>query len=252
MVENCDLFYKVKTGDTCEAISSANGLTVDDFILWNTDIGGHACTGLWIDYYVCISTVGHTPSKSTTTSSSSRSTRTSTISITTTVNGISTPTPSQPGMVSNCDSFYKVKSGDTCENIASANGITVNDLVAWNKEIGGAQCNGLWVDLYVCISILGHTPNKSTTTTTTSKKSTTTSTRTTTTSTKTTAIVTPTPVQTGMAKNCKKFHLVASGQTCDAIIEQYSITLANFISWNRDAGEKCTGLWAGYWACVGV
>lgn len=32
---------------------------------------------------------------------------------------VNTPTPIQQGMVKNCNTFYKVVGGDTCENIVS-------------------------------------------------------------------------------------------------------------------------------------
>jgi spore germination protein YaaH len=32
-------------------------------------------------------------------------------------NAVTTPQPTQPGMVNNCNAFYKVASGDTCESI---------------------------------------------------------------------------------------------------------------------------------------
>lgn len=43
-------------------------------------------------------------------------------------NAINTPTPIQPGMVNNCNSFYKVVSGDTCENIQNKYQISLSDL----------------------------------------------------------------------------------------------------------------------------
>jgi LysM repeat protein len=40
-----------------------------------------------------------------------------------------------PGIVDNCDGFYKVSSGDQCDTIAKANGISTAQLKSWNSEI---------------------------------------------------------------------------------------------------------------------
>ncbi|KAK3312922.1 hypothetical protein B0H66DRAFT_644063 [Apodospora peruviana] len=223
MVSNCDAFYLVKSGDNCEKIATANGISVSQFTTWNTQVGGASCSGLWLDVYVCVSIIGHTP----TTSKSS----------TTTGNGIATPTPTQPGMVGNCDAFYKVKSGDNCEKIASANGISVSQFTTWNSQIGGAACNGLWVDVYVCVSIVGHTPTTPVKTTTTTAGN---------------GIATPTPIQDGMTKSCKKFYFINQGDTCATIASKNKITVTQFVSWNPAVKSDCTGMWANTYACIGV
>lgn len=63
----------------------------------------------------------------------------------TTGNGIATPSPIQDDMVRNCDSFYMVKSGDTCDKISSGNGITSAQLISWNPAVG-SNCGSLWLD----------------------------------------------------------------------------------------------------------
>jgi LysM repeat protein len=56
-------------------------------------------------------------------------------------------------MVSDCDSFYLVSSGDTCTSIADSYGITVADIVAWNADVG-TSCTGIWLGYYICVGIL--------------------------------------------------------------------------------------------------
>ncbi|KAK8101915.1 LysM domain-containing protein [Apiospora kogelbergensis] len=220
MVDNCDAFYLVQSKDTCEVIASKHGISVAQFITWNTAIGGAACNGLWLDAYVCVSVIGHTPTPPTTTTTKPPS------------NGIATPTPTQPGMVSNCDAFHHVVSGDGCATIASKYGITVAQLAAWN-DVGGAGCPGLWLDVYVCVSVVGHTPSPTTT-----KPG--------------NGVATPTPTQSGMTPNCKTFHFVAANENCATIAARYRITTSQFVSWNPAAGSGCTGLWANTYACVAV
>lgn len=61
------------------------------------------------------------------------------------------------GMVSDCDKFYLVQSGDGCANVASAAGISLADFYAWNPAVG-TSCAYLDVGDYVCIDIPGVTP----------------------------------------------------------------------------------------------
>jgi hypothetical protein len=134
-------------------------------------------------------------------------------------------------MVSNCDAFYKVVTGDTCDSIAAKNGISVDQLHAWNTDIGGAACSGLWANTYVCVSVIGHTPSPTTLSN---------------------GLATPSPVQDGMTRSCKTFNWVVAGDTCAAIARRYGITAAQFAAWNPAVGSDCTRLWDNTYACVGV
>ncbi|KAH7311957.1 LysM domain-containing protein [Rhexocercosporidium sp. MPI-PUGE-AT-0058] len=210
MVKNCDRFYKVKSGDTCAKISASNGVTVQQLTTWNPAVKSD-CSAMWLDYYICTSIVGHTPTTPTTAT-----------------NGITTPTPIQTNMVKNCDRFYKVKSGDTCAKISASNGVTTQQLTTWNPAVK-SDCSALWLDYYICTSIVGHTPT-----------------------TPGNGVQTPTPFQTGMTKSCKTFHLVTSGQTCQVITTKYKITQANFLKWNPAVKSDCTGMWANAYVCIAV
>ncbi|KAJ4376061.1 hypothetical protein N0V83_001342 [Neocucurbitaria cava] len=224
IVSNCDKFYLVKSGDQCASIASQFGITLAKFLAWNPSAGS-SCGGLWADAYACVSIIGEdaTPIPSATPTPTSPG------------NGISTPQPTQPNLVSNCDKFYLVKSGDTCANIASANGITVAQFTAWNPA-AGSSCAGLWADAYACVSIVGHEPSKPTPTPTNPGN----------------GVQTPTPTQPGMVTNCKKFDFVKQGDTCDAITKRNNISLANFTKWNTGVGSTCTSMWAESYVCVGV
>ncbi|KAJ5976026.1 hypothetical protein N7481_009733 [Penicillium waksmanii] len=54
-----------------------------------------------------------------------------------------------PCIVSTCQTYYKVKSGDSCYSIDLAAGITLAQFRSWNTQID-ATCTNLWVDYYVC------------------------------------------------------------------------------------------------------
>jgi len=103
----------------------------------------------------------------TTTANQTPTTTTSQPATTTTPsNGITTPSPYMPGSSENCDAFYKVQKGDLCEPIAKKFGISPADFYEWNPAVGGRDCTGLWLDTYVCVSIIGKEPQPPTTTTT--------------------------------------------------------------------------------------
>ncbi|KAK6358806.1 hypothetical protein TWF730_008125 [Orbilia blumenaviensis] len=235
MVGNCNKFYFVKSGDGCATVASSAGIPLAKLYEWNPALNGD-CTGLWPDVYICIGTTTYTATLTTT-----RSTTTTTTSRTTTRNnGVSTPTPIQAGMTTNCNKFYFVKSGDGCDPIARQFGITLANFYAWNPAIKN-DCSGLWPDIYVCVGLIGSTPTPATTTKTTTKSTTTAG-----------GVVTPTPTQTGMVKNCKKFHFVQKQQTCEPIQKQYGVTLAQLYQWNPAIGSTCQGMWAETYLCVGV
>lgn len=55
------------------------------------------------------------------------------------------PSPTQSGITSDCNKYQIAKSGDYCSKFASDNGITTDELYAWNIVIGadGANCSKL-------------------------------------------------------------------------------------------------------------
>ncbi|EHA28328.1 hypothetical protein ASPNIDRAFT_136869, partial [Aspergillus niger ATCC 1015] len=129
-----------------------------------------------------------------------------------------TPSPIQPGMTSNCDSFHLVSSTDTCAAIASSAGISLANFYSWNPSVGSG-CETLWLGYYVCTGV---------------------------------TVTTPLPTQSGMVSNCDAFYLVASGDTCTTVAQKKSVSVTDIIAWNPAVGTGCTNLWLGYYICVGV
>ncbi|KAF2741582.1 carbohydrate-binding module family 50 protein, partial [Sporormia fimetaria CBS 119925] len=154
------------------------------------------------------------------------------------------PGPTQPGVAPNCNRWDVVSDGATCETFTNKYpGVTLTNLVSWNPAIGD-QCGFLWLDFYVCTSVVGFTaPTK-----TTSTKPATTSTKTTPTPTSSV----PSPVQSGINSNCKKYHKVVSGDGCYDLATKYNIALADFYRWNPSVKNDCSGLWVAYYVCVGI
>ncbi|KAH7039792.1 uncharacterized protein B0I36DRAFT_309348 [Microdochium trichocladiopsis] len=145
MTTNYRRFYKVQPGDTCNTIIAAAGIYGPNFYIWNPAARSD-CSGLWANTFCYIgNTVGPSitlrpPTPTTTTKPPAG-------------NGVATPTPFQVGMVSNCKSFYLVRSGDTCSSIASARGISVNNFIRWNPAVG-AGCTGMWANTWACVGLI--------------------------------------------------------------------------------------------------
>jgi LysM repeat protein len=172
-------------------------------------------------------------------------------------------------MVSNCDEFYLVKKDDDCYNIAQKYSISLDQFYAWNPAVG-TNCATLWPENYVCVSTIGVQPTKTTLVTSTAK--TTSWTRpppcwfdeskgqyncndpqpSPTTTKPGNGITTPTPVQSGITPNCKKFYKVVKGDGCWAIADAYKINLDEFYKWNPAVGTSCGGLYPDNYVCVGV
>ncbi|KAI9643282.1 hypothetical protein NHQ30_007899 [Ciborinia camelliae] len=150
IASTCDSFYLVASGDSCSVIATNAGITLDQFYAWNPAVGT-SCEYLDLGDYVCIDIIGVTvtPAPTTTTTTTSTSTSTSTSSS----DGVSTPAPIQTGMTSTCDSFHLVVSGDSCYDIATDAGITLDDFYLWNPAVG-SSCAYLDIADYVCIGVL--------------------------------------------------------------------------------------------------
>ncbi|OCL10882.1 carbohydrate-binding module family 50 protein [Glonium stellatum] len=149
----------------CDVYLSNIGLTLASFYQMNPSVKSD-CSGMNLGTYYCLGTNStglDTPDNSTvtppatTTGSSSRSPATSA------GNGITTPTPIQTGMISSCNKFYKVASGNTCYDIAMNNTIALDNFYAWNPAVK-SDCSGLQANVFVCIGIIaGSSATKTTT-----------------------------------------------------------------------------------------
>ncbi|KAK4496423.1 hypothetical protein PRZ48_012403 [Zasmidium cellare] len=163
------------------------------------------CTNLLSGYYVCVGVPGAKTTPRTTSTALKTSTKPTSTA----------PEPTQSGLAANCDKYYLVASGDSCDQIETKYGISASQFSKWNPSI---------------------TP------TTTSPKTTTTNSG--------NGINTPTPTQSGMATDCNRFDLVQTGDTCDAIATKFDIPIAKFYAWNPAVGSSCQTLLIGYYVCV--
>ncbi len=141
IISSCTKYYKTVSGDTCQVISDRLGtFSVAQFISWNPAVQSD-CSQLYLGYYYCVAIPG-TPTTRTTTSTTSRDP-------TPTPTG---PQPQQPGIVSNCNKYYLVKSGDSCYTIQQTQAVTEVDFLRWNAGVK-ADCSNLFVGYYVCTGV---------------------------------------------------------------------------------------------------
>jgi cytochrome c-type biogenesis protein CcmH/NrfF len=225
MVSNCAKFHYVAEGVSCSQVISYQHITLADFVKWNPTVLND-CSGMWAKVNVCVGVIGQ-----------AATTTTARVSTTTPVgNGVQTPQPTQPGMVTNCAKFHWVAKGVSCSQIISYQHITLADFVRWNPTVG-STCTNMQAEVNVCVGVTGGTTTRVKPTTTTTAGN---------------GIQTPQPTQPGMVTNCKKFHYVAEGVSCSQIISYQHITLADFVKWNTGVGSDCRNMWAKTNVCVGV
>ncbi|KAM7189349.1 hypothetical protein V8F33_010128 [Rhypophila sp. PSN 637] len=147
---------------SCEEIEILHGVSLWDFVYWNPSLSLESCH-MKANQSYCLSALsdqplGPAPEPATVTVISTSileapapppvTSPTKPIG-----NGVSTPSPTQNGLTTNCKTFYFVKEGDTCENIASRFGITIDKFISWNQ---GAKkdCTTLWAGTWACVGVL--------------------------------------------------------------------------------------------------
>lgn len=236
----CYFDIQAETGETCDNMSASWGISVQEFTKLNP---GVTCPNLQAGKSYCV--VGEytddggqtTPPPSPTTTSAKPTTPTTTPPTTMRTSTIisTAPNPSNspamPGIVGNCDRFYKIQSGDGCDSIAQKNGITPAQFKSWNTEIN-ASCSNLWLDYYVCVHVPGATTPPTTTTTGPSPSN--------------------SPLMPGVVGTCNRFYKVQSGDGCDSIAQKNGITTTQLKSWNTEINASCSNLWLDYYICTGI
>jgi LysM repeat protein len=240
-------------------------ITVSQLTTLNTWLGSNCDTALYanLDYEgtraICIGVNASAPT-------GTASAPPSTILTQTGTKTAASMGPTPTGIISRCQQFYTVQSGDSCYKIATTFGITVAEFYQWNPsgmspvplildlssisimsmmetipfvclrisntETVGSGCENLWLGYAYCVE---------------GPPSATTSVKPTATSPGPTS-----PTQSGITPNCDEYYTVASGDSCSKIETQFDITFARLYQWNPAIGSNCESLWVGYAVCVAV
>ena len=223
MTKSCNKFHFVAKGDGCATITKNYGISFEQMLAWNPAIGGN-CEMLQLGVNYCVGLIGGTPVTS------------KPPTITTPANGIVTPSPIPDNMTKNCNKFHLVAKGDGCATITKQYSISFEQMFAWNPAIG-SNCEMLQLGVNYCVGLIGGTPVTSKPPTITTPAN---------------GIVTPSPIQDNMTKNCNKFHLVVKGDGCSSIGTKYRVSFAQLFSWNPSIGGGCETMVLGTHLCVGV
>ncbi|KAH7420080.1 hypothetical protein BKA64DRAFT_563224 [Cadophora sp. MPI-SDFR-AT-0126] len=248
-VTDCVAWFQATTDYTCDDMLGDTGMTIAEFFAMNPTVKSD-CAGLNVGTYYCYespslnnngdgTSTGPIATVSATTTRSG--TPTSTLAGVTGTNGVVTPTPTQTGMVGNCNKFHFVTTADTgCYDLAAAEGISLDNFYSWNPAVG-TDCSHFITGVYVCVGTGSSSPS-----TTTTKPVTTTSAG--------NGISTPTPTQqTGMTSSCNKFHFVTTSDTgCYDLAAASGISLDDFYAWNPAVGTDCAHFITGVYVCIGV
>jgi hypothetical protein len=129
----CLDWYQTREGDTCDSICKMTDIPFSSFLAWNPALGEN-CQNLWLEAEYCVAGPGWSTvyygMDATTTASSTSAPGTATSS------AVTPPGPTQSGAAPNCQKWYIAVAGDSCQAIADAHGITLDQFYAWNPAVG--------------------------------------------------------------------------------------------------------------------
>jgi LysM repeat protein len=215
--ENCNTWHVVESGDSCQSVADAAGITLSQFLAWNPAVSSDCVDNFWLGQAYCVGVSGE---GATTTTAATTASPTP-------------PAPTHSGQPSNCNKWDVVESGDSCASLAADNGISLAQFFEWNPAVSEDCTTNFWLGQAYCVGVSG----QSSSTTTTSAASPT----------------PPAPTHTGQPSDCNKWDVVESGDTCGSIASDNGISLAQFFAWNPAVSEDCTtNFWLGQAYCVGV
>ncbi|KAL2683337.1 hypothetical protein Neosp_007807 [[Neocosmospora] mangrovei] len=222
----------------CWSMAMVHDITPEEFILWNPSLAkspsnasdshsyNYPCTvSESVSYCVALESATQAPGEG---------------------DDEAPPSPRAAGEIENCTAWFAPESYLDCESLLLTTWLEFDDFYRMNPSVK-SDCTGLAVGTYYCISTnadgsppLYEDEDEDTTTTSTSATAT------------GTDVVTPSPVQSGIASNCNDFYLVQAGDGCWAIANDHGIELNDFYGWNPAVKSDCGGLQAEVYVCVGV
>ncbi|KAJ6518856.1 hypothetical protein C8R45DRAFT_809437 [Mycena sanguinolenta] len=134
---------------------------------------------------------------------------------------VSSPTASGT-ITTGCTTYYTVVSGDSCGAIESKFGISFAQFQAWNPEVNSA-CSNILVGFEYCVAGRAYlSPFLFS------------------------SLLALTPITSG----CNQYYTVVSGDSCPAIESKFSITFAQFQTWNPEVNSACSNILVGFEYCV--
>ncbi|KAM0388596.1 hypothetical protein ACHAQC_009633 [Fusarium culmorum] len=154
--------------------------------------------------------------------------------------------PTDPGITSKCTYYDEWVGNDyvNCQKWLMDWAITEQKFSEYNPTVG-YDCSGIIVGHSYCVEINFGNPEEPEKTDVTSID-----------------VSGPEPTDTeephilaqeGLIESCVDLHKASEGDTCAGIVSRFgTFDFDTFFKWNPAVGKDCSGLWAGYYYCVGV
>lgn len=121
--------------------------------------------------------------------------------------------------------WYVVQLGDDCNRVLLNQTITLSDFISANPEIN-ANCTNLFQGYAYCVYQIPRPAYPST------------------------YAPVPTNLAPGTTKSCFTYYTIQSGDNCQAITSNWTITVPEFKQWNPELNSDCSNLIAGEAYCV--
>ncbi|KAF5602849.1 uncharacterized protein FSUBG_7489 [Fusarium subglutinans] len=159
----CSHWFTYDGDLSCTQICLANDVAINLFTEINPSLNKTTCDqDLIVGNAYCVEPVTGWDLPALTEAATSRATGTEsptgtkatavTASTTPTSTSEKVPSPTQPGIVDNCNKWHYVDNGDGCYSIAEKSHISLADFYKWNSKVGN-DCSGLWLHYYVCVGV---------------------------------------------------------------------------------------------------
>jgi LysM repeat protein len=236
---NCGKYYQVQPGDFCQVVAINQTIALPLFEAINPSID-LACDNLTPGLWYCVLPLQFWNQTGNAT----------------TPTVVPAPTVTPDGSTDDCYQWYVVQPGDFCALIESSYGITFTQLQMWNPDLTN-DCSNLLAGEAYCVNspvttslVTAAATTAPTTAATTAAATTTAGTSTTNTQAASTTVPAPTTTVSGTTSDCYQWYVVKSGDTCFAVDTSFSITFAQFLTWNQGVNSDCSNLEIGIAYCV--
>ncbi|KAI0905819.1 hypothetical protein F4823DRAFT_113363 [Ustulina deusta] len=247
--QNCGKFYEVQLGDYCNLVCLKFNINLNDFLFLNPSVNVN-CTNLFAEESYCVVPVGDltsypgypgyvAPSNATTTFAWSDAPKATWVPPDL---NITDNTPLANGTRSDCWQFTDGSSlqlpingsiySSTCQLIASTYGTSLDQLKNWNPSLPTNETDCSF-DPSLRYCLMAYNPVVTASAAPTSS-------------------ATPDQIRPGTWTNCTAYLDVNFGTSCQDILDNYNLTIAQFSSWNPEVGTQCENLWEDYRYCVSL
>jgi len=133
-IKSCAVVVPANDFETCDSLAQLWGLSAKQFLTYNPSVGAD-CSHFVIAQQYCIQVTSEP-----------------TTYLTPKIpKGKPAPGPTA-GVISSCDSYYKVYPDDTCDNLAQFYRMPKEALLSMNPGLG-ADCSKLKVNNYICVRV---------------------------------------------------------------------------------------------------